>query len=783
MVVGDAGDPFIRSRVNLERARLVISMVTDGKTVQTIFDRAVLSRVSAIISVSRSDQVVNLTARARHRRIVLHYPKHNQGNSLGYRLWAAMLKVSALQALSPAEVPRVMVLGLSKSTHYMLETLYTLLPRGGKGRGALLEDTLALILPAGEVGDGHPRLLPNPGDVLFDQLWPTLLNSGGRASGGRVREPNHGAIHLRTRIVNDGDVLALENCLREHQPGVLVVNHDVEERGQVLLLRCIQALERIKAEDPQGFRLPLLLLANVRGAREGKNVFTDSSRYYDALCKMYKEPLAMDISYPAHARFDYYTREMIGETISDSYADAEEVIAGARRAFSLNTRHGSAEEKARQFVEISSCLPNHPAALANYLSRLSGVEFSLPAFEVLQERWGESGFPEVPLALPTFQYLRHIKLGDEAGNGFALTGYAALVPVTGDSSVFNPDLATGTQVSRVFANDGRSYAEKEPDPDETRGNDPGRDIARVINNLPDPAPPGVPEVIDRLTNRAPGTPNSVSDFQRVAYDPAGEGRYACPGMNLCRIAAYQNAIAANNNLRLARQETFAGDPSDKLWHARNYFCCSGRENLATEPDKPHSASHFARISCCSSGHNRPGQLAVVLNALLMRSNPRFREKAGSGEEWRINIDYFKDMTCQNNYFRVNRLFGVFDRRDISAITALQQNLMPLHMIRILPIGNHHSARSWYAYARMLYHFLAEICPNDQFEFSWLCQHRNKHIGLEDIPDFEAEDPARRPVVFMIRRLPPEDAVKLKDACRLCGRQERRSDCHKLRVWV
>ncbi|HQV32771.1 MAG TPA: hypothetical protein PKV71_12880, partial [Calditrichia bacterium] len=103
--------------------------------------------------------------------------------------------------------------------------------------------------------------------------------------------------------------------------------------------------------------------------------------------------------------------------------------------------------------------------------------------------------------------------------------------------------------------------------------------------------------------------------------------------------------------------------------------------------------------------------------------------------------------------------------------------------RILPIGNHHSARSWYAYARMLYHFLAEICPNDQFEFSWLCQHRNKHIGLEDIPDFEAEDPARRPVVFMIRRLPPEDAVKLKDACRLCGRQERRSDCHKLRVWV
>lgn len=785
-VIGMAKEPFISSRVNLERARLIISMVPDEESVQTIFDRANQSNVPSIISVSRSDQISYLTYRARHRRIVLVYPKHIQGVTLGNRLWAGMLKVRSIEGMKGDEWPRVLVVGNSKSNHFMMETLWTYLPGNREKKSDLIQKNFAfIVISSGELL-GYPALKDKSNQAIFDMYWPKIFVTGGRFPEPEDQTIRVDELKLDTRMVNEADTMAFETCIRTQQPLLLVINHDEVEKTPLILLRCMRAIERLKMQDIKNFRLPLILLSSARGDEHESLVMGDSSRYYDALCKIHHEPLAEDNSYPQHSRYDHYNRELIGESISDSLSDAEEIIAGARRSFS------SRGEK--QFIEITGCLPNRPGSLANYLATLAGLKFVKKEWQDVKETWAATieQAKTIQPHLPSFQYLRHIKLDDPQQHGFALTGYAALMPIAEDSFVLREPPEKSNQVARVFANDGRNYVEKMLDPDETFTIAEKNDLLKKLERIPEPRAPGVPDVINRLTRRTDRNKrNTVEEFKEVMLHPQEDGtsgKYACPGMNLCRIAAFQDYVAASNNLRLAKESRPGAEKPDELWHAKNYYCCKEIDNTKDD-EKPNPASSYARVFLCSSGPSTPGMIARVMNALFFKLEHTRLEATGNPEDdWLMNIDYFQHITCQNSYFTMNRLFGILEDKP-TAEEAKEPLVFPLHLIRIMPIGNIESAKHWFIYARALYHILNKH-SGEKFRFYWLDGNRIPRLEVDDIPTFDKSDQGGFPVIIVIQREKKKKAAdrasgtsEEKEMCKLCGVQEKEFDCHKFRAWI
>lgn len=785
-VIGMAKEPFISSRINLERAKLIISMVPDEESVQTIFDRANQSNVTSIISVSRSDQISYLTYRARHRRIVLVYPKHIQGVTLGNRLWAAMLKVHSIENMKEDEWPKVLVVGNSKANHFMLETLWTYLPGDRRKKSDLIRKNFAFIVVSSGEPLRYPALKDKSNQAIFDMSWPKTFVTGGRFPEPVDQTLRVDELNLDTRMVNEADTMAYETCIRTHQPLLLVINHDEVEKSPLILLRCMRAIERLKMQDVENFRLPLILLSSARGDERESLVMGDSSRYYDALCKIHHEPLAEDNSYPQHSRYDHFNRVLTGESISDSLSDAEEIIAGARRSFSSRGK--------KQFIEISGCLPNRPGSLANYLARLAGIKFTKRKWQDILEAWMETieQAKSIQPHMPSFQYLRHIKLDDPEKHGFALTGYAALIPISEDSFVLQEPPEKSNQVARVFANDGRNYVEKELDPDEMFTIPEKEDIRIKLDRIPEPRAPGVPDVINRLTRRTDRNKrNTVEEFKEVILDPNEDGttgKYACPGMNLCRIAAFQDYVAASNNLRLAKQSQSGAEKPDELWHSKNYYCCKEIDNSKDE-EKPTPASSYARVFLCSNGLSIPGMIARVMNALFFKLDHTRLEATGNSEtDWLMNVDYFQHINCQNTYFTMNRLFGILE--DKPGTKEAEKPLMfPLHLVRIMPVGDIESAKHWFIYARALYQTLNNHSGKN-FRFYWLDGNRTPHLEIDDIPTFNKSDQKGFPVVIVIHREKEQEEPtkkfaksEKKEMCKLCGVQEKEFDCHKFRAWI
>lgn len=785
-VIGMAKEPFISSRVNLERAKLIVSMVPDEESVQTIFDRANQSNVPSIISVSRSDQISYLTYRARHRRIVLVYPKHIQGVTLGNRLWAAMLKVRSIEGMKDNEWPRVLVVGNSKANHFMLETLWTYLPGDRGKKSELIQKNFAFIVISSGEPLGYPALKDKSNQAIFDMYWPKTFVTGGRFPEQVVQTISVGELKLDTRMVNEADTMAYETCIRAQQPLLLVINHDEVEKSSLILLRCMRAIERLKMQDVKNFRLPLILLSSARGDERESLVMGDSSRYYDALCKIHHERLAEDNSYPQHSRYDHFNRELTGESISDSLSDAEEIIAGARRSFSGREN--------RQFIEITGCLPNRPGSLANYLATVAGIKFTKREWQDIEKAWAETieQAKSIQPHMPSFQYLRHVKLDDPQQRGFALTGYAALIPISENSFVFQESPEKSNQVARVFANDGRNYVEKQLDPDEMYTASEKKDLQRKLDRIREPQAPGVPDVINRLTWRTDRNKrNTVEEFKDVMLnlqDDGTTGKYACPGMNLCRIAAFQDYVAASNNLRLAKKSLPGAEEPDELWHSKNYYCCKEIDNTKDE-EKPTPASSYARVFLCSNGPSKPGMIARVMNALFFKLDHTRLEATGNPEDdWLMNIDYFQHITCQNTYFTMNRLFGILEDKP-EAEEAKKLLVFPLHLIRIMPIGDIESAKHWFIYARALYHILNNF-SGEKFRFYWLDGNRIPHLEVDDIPTFNKSDQGGFPVVIVIQREKKKKAAAQesaksedKEMCKLCGVQEKEFDCHKFRAWI
>ena len=806
VIIGEAREPFISSRVNLERSVLIISTVPDSETVQTIFDRASRGNINAIISVSRTDQVSYLNYRARHRPIVLVYPKHNQGSALGQRLWAAMLKIRSLyrqQMKTDRDWPKILVVGNSKSNHFMIETLWPYLPGTHKDRTTLVEDHFAFIVISPEASPGHPELKQKPPRKNpFDMYWPESFLAGGRFHDEAKAEKGILPLNLNTRRLNEVDVKAILECIDAHQPHILLINHDESQKSSQLLLRCMRAVEKLKVKDFKNFNMPMILLSATQGDGRERYMLGDASRFYDALCKLYKAPIARDFSYPSHSRYDHFSNELKGRTISDSLADAEEIIAGAQRSFAAKEKLLNGNEqrgREKEFIEMTSCLPNTPGSLPAYLAKIAALQFATPTWAELKKYWDDAELLCLATRkdttfkkphLPSFQYLRHVKLGDPENKGFSLTGYAALIPMTENSSFFDEPLLSGSKVVRIFANDGRKYTEKELDEkemDETLENHEYERIIEHLENIPEPKPPGVPQVIDELTGRTPNARhNTTAEYRKVMLDDNKNepiGKYACPGMNLCRIAAFQDYVSASNNLRFIDNEIRPGNNKNvKLLHARNYYCCPDVQNVANDAEKPHFKSAHARVFCCATGGNRPGMIARVMNTLFFRGNPESIKNSDGDDPWFINLDYFNHITCQNTYFSLNRSFGVFEN-PLSQPELVSVDPFPLHVLRILPIGGVKSARLWYEYTRALFLFLKasdKKCKN--YKFYWLDEQRGKHDKEDDIPGFDEKNRRDFPALLVIKK-ELGAGRESENLCKICGLQNKEYDCHKFRSWI
>ncbi|RMF62040.1 MAG: hypothetical protein D6748_00320, partial [Calditrichaeota bacterium] len=790
VVVGEAREPFINSRVNLERARLMISTVPDGETVRAVFERAVQSRIRSIVCIGHSDQISYLTYRARHHPVVLVYPRHNQGNTLGHRMWATMLKVRAIQKMKNKKWPNVLIIGNNKANRFMIETIWAYLPGKHENRTDIVQKHFAFIVTPGEESIGYPILeAGQPKKGAFDLYWPESFITSGRFPYPVKRKKQLYPLRLKTRMVNDVDTRALIECISEHKPHIILINHDRMESGARMLLRCMRAIERLRIRI-KNFHMPIILLSSAQADEKEHLILGDASRYYDALCRLYDEPLVTDNRYPGHSRYDHYIREVIGETITDSLSDAEEMIIGAIKAFHEPITRGIWERvKSRlprqqqeksifdfssegaHFIEVSSCLPNRPGTLANYLATLANLNFSSLGWKELKDMWDKelrSIWPNIrktssskrskpnqsstiesfPM-LPSFQYLRHLKLDTPNRNAFALTGYATLVPVKEESPFFQVETKNESLVVRIFANDGRNYVEREMDPMETLESPGVERIQKRWEIIKEPSPPGVPQVINEVARRDSEVRNTIREYKQVLLgnfpNHTNHSVYACPGMNNCRIAAFQDYINASNNLRLS-----TGFENEELWHARNYYCCTNI-SLAESRDLPTPNSHFARIFCCAhTRQNRPGLIASILNVLVFRSFSSFN--SSDSKNWQLNIEYFKHITCQNSYFSVNRLFGTLHPLPKQKSSNAPPDF-PMHLLRILPVGGIESAKHWYAYGWVLWKFLKkEISPD--FRFSWIngCRESLK-VDKEKFkhPSFDENNPKEYPIAIMIKK--------------------------------
>ncbi|MGH1364032.1 MAG: hypothetical protein ACRBF0_10780 [Calditrichia bacterium] len=760
-ILGEASKPVISSRVNFERAKLAICTVPDEASVQEIFDRASRANVRAIICVSRSDQISYLTYRARHRQIVLVYPKHSQGNTLGYRLWAAMQKVRAVKRLD--KWPKVLVVGNNKSNHYMLETIYAYFPGDHLTKSQTIERNFAFILL--DTGVSVYPTLREKANGAFTHVWAEGFVTGGRFSASIDKTRENSYPQLKTRILNDGDNAAIEACILDQKPDILIINHE-DNAAPMILSRCIRSLERLKSSE--NLPLPLLLLATTEGDKHEKHRLGDYSRYYDSLSGLYSEPLAMSPFYPTHARYSHFTGELKGGSIVDSMADTEEIVGSARRSLLSKYDEDAAPEYGR-FLELNSCLPNRPGALADYLAKLANLRFGKT--KIPENVAGEPAF-----MLPSFQYLRNI-IDDLDSSNFYLTGYATLSTV--DKAIISKTSENGqAAVSRLYVNDGKNYVDPAPLETPLSDNPLGRHIQGHLEAINDPVGIGVNEVIDRLTVREAGKANTVAEFKGMLFDKVineaedgGKGKLACPGMNLCRIASYQDYIIANNSDVLKNGEAPVDtDRTTPLRHARNYQCCSSvpvsSSNTLSVDKQP-----LARIFCCSQGGNGPGQLAIILNSLLLRKD--FQKSDNSENlDWAINIHYFKGISCQNTMFSMNRIFGVMEESQ-----DLEQHEFPVKLIRFLPIGGLESIKHWWSYSKLLSAFLKNKMHNDYALF-WQDGNGIEHSGNEE-PDWTGSEMGM-PATIIIRRenLAPTDI----SCCPECGKKGFGNHCRRLNVW-
>ncbi len=789
VIQGDATEPFTLARVNLERARFLLSMVSQEERVREIFTHAAECGLRAIICVSRSDQINNLTYKASRYPITLVYPKQHSGLALGQRLLAAVLKVKS-RLPQARGYPRIMVIGLNKSNHFMLETLWHNWPRPDDARRAeVFSDMLRFVVtdeppasatfeartapapPSGrqarETGSANSpsgRTLSPP--TLFNRVWRSNYLTGFRhRSEGTELGPLPVEVPTCVMKMDEGGVL--ERCFREFGPEIVVINDDNPGKSSMLLIRCVNTLERLKYERDD-FRFPLILMSAAHGDEAGKRDIGDAFRYYEALTHLYRD-------YPGseHPRHAHYRREpprrLVGDSIHDGLADAEEIISGVRDNWMLadepQAQIAPAGTSSSEVFELNTCLPNLSGALAELAARLAGLEFSYRQEDSPEEFFAFGGRAIPKILRPSFQYLRHIRL-EMPGRGFCLSGYADLQENDWAGMLMEEQIKSAAIAARVYAkNDRRPQSAADPS-----------SVAKLL----------------KLLSGAPAAAIDAKTFLEVMHGASHGTAHAdyCPGMTICPIASFQHYVVASNSRALADWQ--ARGQNGPLQDAANYSC--GKLPYAAALQRPRArVPQYARIFCCCRvQRNDPGMVALALNLLNFRRFDRLyrreeREK-NLQEDWVVNLEYFKDTACQNRRFALNRLFGV--QRFTKEL--LQQNdwslgdyeqrfkrILPLTLIQIMPVGGADVAHRWFDYGKALLRFMQKIAsPDRHFELWWWDQHAQRRDEMEIT---EARD---YPVAIQINNK-PGDQAKRAEFCEFCLAEDRdlRHGCAARRPWM
>ncbi|MDZ7266814.1 MAG: hypothetical protein ONB48_06480 [candidate division KSB1 bacterium] len=732
IVQGDVTEPFTMSRVNFERAGFLISTVSQEERIREVFDRATAAGLRAIICVSRSDQMVNLTYKATRFPLTFVYPKQDTGVALGQRLLAAVLKV--LPHLPAGRTPRILVVGRNKANHYMLETLWHAWPGADlTKKAAVFSEMLRFIVTGSESVDPLPRLaqdtgepdraafIPAPGgrQTSFNWWWRCNYLTGTRYhTPPDTQRPLYFPVPTCLQSNESG---ILEHCLHEFQPDIVVINDDEIDKSHMYFLKLLNSLERFKFGHAN-YRLPLILMGGAHGDDTARKDIGDAFQLYDALARLYREPPA-----PGHPRYAYFRRQpprrLLGDSAQDALADTEEIISGIRDNWELAAevpvsmlanRHAGVQPSWGESIELNACLPNLPIALPDLCSRLAGLRCTATAEAPLRKILPAGS---TTISRPVFHYLRHLKLA-VAGRGFGLSGYADLH--TSTLAELQQEQEQGSLfATRAYASDGHDYRTETA-------------ASAEWANLPVP----------RLLQLATGNPQpqlaTKTFLELLLGDETGDtaGPNFCPGMTNCPIASYQHYIVASNRSALA--DWRERGQNHVLQHAPHYSCASGPGSRPAPPPYAQDLPRYARIfCCCHAKRNDPGLIALVLNLLNFRQFAgllnRHRAESAAAQEWLLNLEYFKNMTCHNRRFGLCRVFGV--RRYLQDL--LHDNhwslaeyehrlhrILPLSLLQIMPVGSPENAAAWFDYSVALYRLLWVIAPG-RFRLDWWDQTQRR----------------------------------------------------------
>ena len=837
---GEIEQPFVSARSNLERARLLIGTLPEDHIVNIAFSLAESDKTRAILCVTRSDQMAYLTYRTSMRPIVLIYPTANQGATMGQRLWAAVLKSRAILGVQGREsehLPKILIAGQSKARYYLLEILWNNLPGTYSEKTAWLEQHIALI----DFSDDHVSYAGSPGEtprlksgvldkVLRQVGWTSA--SGAAGDTGDADNIDKGFVTLRMgsgrRYCGEAPRLIasipafrvpssyagpMQKILQEFMPNIIIMTPEEMESSLRVLMQILRALELLYSIDRKGSNsettFPLLLLSLVHGVRNEQVALGNASGFYRSLSGYYRQKLPQDKSYPACGYWSDRQKTIVGESIIDSKAESDEMVAGVHESLFIGIPGARRKAKIRGgYIELNTCIPNIPGSLAAFTAHIAGLKFADPCTEIHGE----------PIErVPSLQYLR-VMPADLHGHAYVLTGYAGLDSTANLLQCLDRDKPAF--FVRLFANDGRDNrgARQEKNEPLQRPSWLARIASRIFqrqnssqSKRHSPGAIGALNFIAGNTQEAADGSRGKSlrptfgAFQRILFDSKDEakpGPRACPGMNTCPIATYQDAVMALNpvqkiDARLARR---------KLFNAPNYYC---REAFIDAPKPaPHPAEPMsARIMICSrTGTNDPGKTAHALNALIFRDlvgvSDGYVMQNDPDVEWLINIQYFKELTCQNNCFNLNRTFGFWVDRDKSSAEKREWVLRrlkkwnPIQLVEILPIGSKESARAWLQYATQLLHFLNEFGDRgSHYRLVWHDSknrvHRIRSREQANAQGGKGKAAANaHPVAIIIHRENPLEKIARRtpewvgdyEMCTICGMQGKAHSCEKWRPW-
>jgi len=779
VVSGNATEPYTLSRVNLERAHFLISMVSEDEHIYDVFKRTTQVGLQAVICVSRSDQINYITYKAVPYPVWLVYPKENQGAAIGQRLFAAVLKCHSHLSKS-RKFPYILVIGSNKSSHFMLEHLwgqYPVVPEHKKAR--LFEESIRFISTI------SPKQLTKPykprkeeKKTVFDQLLSSSFVSTARHHVPATSPHPEVTADIRTCVLPDDPSMVLNLCLTEFMPDIVVINDDSAEKSRMLLLQAMTALERIKHGNAN-FELPLLLLGSARGEDEEKQVLGDAMQYYNGLSKLYEDPALPGYPRPSRFRRRPEPRRLMGDRINDSVADTEEVITGIYDMISHCDRG--------ETFELNTCIPNSAGILAVLVARLAGLNLTGGLDKATIQNFKDNGFDRI--LRPNFQYLRHIRFPMSDGLNFSFTGFAELQD--DELQELNDEaqaLNSNTIAMRAFVRDNRNYLAKPP-----AAGDPVPELLKRVAGK-DGNILTVPQFIDALHG---------SDFVKGASASMQRSEKMCPAMDICPIASYQKYILATNGDQIHQfwQDLSAGKHNvSEIKGAPNYHCADMPLSSKVLSKKRKGLPSFARLfCCCHSDKDEPGLLAIAMNTLVFRRVKELRDREQREDnienDWVANFFYFKDIACDNRAFSLNCLFG--SRRytsevlkdygnDFDKYENAMKSLEPIRLIQILPVGDEEVARQWFAYAVVLFNYLNRFAAENEeksrsaikYTFSWWDQYEKRHDGTT-LPKGSDSFPIAIQIQYARDKKNDTD-VLLGKSCEYCECQEPMEGCARIR---